>query len=336
MKKSYLIAPIALGASLAVVIPTHAQLIASEGFNYTPGTSMASVGTAGNGWANVWADKGNLDVLQSGSLAYTDGSGNTLATSGNSLQSNGSSTGSSSSEPQRTITGTFGTLALANPAAPDTLWMSYLWQGGNTTTASGTLFRQATLMFLKGASTTSTSPGGTEYMDIGMPNISSANVGTVSPNISLWASSGNAGQTANGAPISSLNPVQSTVPANDGNTDFILIELTGSATAWSAAGNSETMNVWINPSLTQSTPVGAPNISYSQQDLSTINAIRAQGGGLNTTYGPLPGEESVDEINIGDTAADVEPLVSPVPEPTSIALAAIGGLSLLALKRKRS
>jgi hypothetical protein len=335
MKKSYLIAPLALGASLAVVIPTHAQLIASEGFAYPAGTDLVGLGVAGNGWANGWADKNSLDLLQSGSLSYTDGSGNTLATSGNSLQSNGAaSPGSASSEPERTITGTFGTLALANPTAPDTLWLSYLWQGGHTTTASGTLFRQATVMFLKGASTTSTSPGGTEYMDIGMPNISSANVGTVSPNISLWASSGNAGQTVNGSPISSLNPVQSSVPANDGNTDFILIELTGSATAWGAAGNSETMNVWINPTLTQSTPVGSPNISYSQQDLSTLNAIRIQGGGFNSTYGPLPGQETVDEINIGDTAADVEPL--PTPEPASIALFAIGGLSLLALKRKRN
>jgi hypothetical protein len=182
------------------------------------------------------------------------------------------------------------------------------------------------MMFLKGASTTSTSPGGTEYMDVGMPNISSANVSTVNPNISLWSSAGNAGQT-----LSSTAPLQSTVAANSSATDFILIEMTGTATAWGASGNAETMNVWINPILTGTTPGGAPDITYSLQDLSVINAIRIQGGGFNATYGTLPGEETVDEINFGDTAADVEP----VPEPASMTLAALGGLALLALRRKQ-
>jgi hypothetical protein len=201
--------------------------------------------------------------------------------------------------------------------------MSYLWLGGNTS-SSGSLFRQATMMFLKGASTSSTTPSGTEYMDVGMPNISAANVGTVNPNISLWSSSGNAGQI-----LSSTAPLQSSVAANNGVTDFILIEMTGTATAWGAAGNSETMNVWINPILGGT--LGTPNISYSGQDLSGINAIRIQGGGYNVTYGALPGEEAVDEINFGDTMADVEP----VPEPASMALAALGGLALLALRRRQ-
>jgi hypothetical protein len=181
-------------------------------------------------------------------------------------------------------------------------------------------------MFFKGASTTSTSPGGTEYMDIGMPNITATNMSTVNPNISLWASGGNAGQTT-----TSLVPVQSSVAANNGLTDFILIEMTG--TTW-LTGGSETMNVWINPTLTQATPLGLPSMTYSLQDLSVINAIRIQGGGYNATYGALPGEETVDELNIGDTAADVEPLAT--PEPASLSLLAVGGLAMLALKRKRA
>lgn len=333
MKKNLKLAAFALGASLTASLSAHAQVVASENFSgYTTGADVLGDGVAGSGWANSWADKNALDVVTSGNLSYADGSGNTLSTSGNSLVSNGAQNpGSSSSEPERTLSSTMGVTALANTADPDTVWMSYLWQGGNTS-STGSLFRQATVMFLKGASTTATTPGGSEYMDIGMPNISSANVGTVSPNISLWSTAGNAGQT-----LTSLAPLQSGVAANlAGATDLILVEMTGSATAWAAAGNSETMNIWINPTLTQSMPVGTPDISYSGQDLSGINAIRVQGGGYNATYGPLAGEETVSDILFGDTAADVEPLASPVPEPASLSLMALGGLAALALKRKRA
>ena len=325
MRKSLNILALTAGVSLMAALSVRAQLIASEDFNYPSGTDVLGLGSAGGGWAYEWADKNASDILLPGSLNYTDGSGNTLATSGNSLQSYGQANGvgTASSEPERTFSSTFGTMALANTADPDTLWMSYLWQGNNTS-SSGSLFRQATMMFLKGASTSSTSPGGTEYMDIGMPNISSANVSTVNPNISLWTSSGNSGQT-----LSSTAPLQSTVAANDGLTDFILIEMSGTATAWGAAANSETIDVWINPILGGT--LGTPDISYSLQDLSVLNAIRIQGGGYNATYGTLPGEETVDEINIGDTMADVEP----IPEPASMGLAALGGLVLLALKRKQ-
>jgi hypothetical protein len=50
----------------------------------------------------------------------------------------------------------------------------------------------------------------------------------------------------------------------------------------------------------------------------------------------LPGEESVGDINFGDTVGDVETFTpGAVPEPGSMALAALGGLGLLVLKRKR-
>ena len=326
MFKPTTLLPLVVGLLGASSLSVQAQVIASDNFSEgTVGSQILGAGTSGNGWANGWADKNNLDVVQSGSLSYTDGSGNTLSTSGNSLQSNGQSTGSNSSEPERTLSSTIGASALANTADPNTVWMSYLWQGNNTS-SSGSLFRQATMMFLKGASTTSASPGGTEYVDIGMPNITSANVSTVNPNISLWTSSGNAGQT-----LSSTAPLQSSVAANNALSYFILVEFTGTASAWSAAGNSETLNVWIDPTLTGNQPTGGPNITYSGQDLSTINAIRLQGGGTSAAEGTLPGTETVSDINFGNTVLDVEP----VPEPTTIALAAFGGFGLLALRRKR-
>jgi hypothetical protein len=330
-KPTYLL-PLVAVVLASAALSANAQVIASDNFSEgTVGSQIFTAGSAGNGWANVWADKNNLDRVQSGPLSYTDGSGNTLNTSGNSLQSNGAANpGTASSEPERTLSSTIGASALANTADPNTVWMSYLWQGNNTT-ASGNNFRQATMMFLKGASLTSTSPGGSEYMDIGMPNISSANVSTVNPNVSLWSTGGNAGQT-----LSSTAPLQSTWAANTGQTYFMLVEFTGTASAWSAAGNSETMNVWIDPTLTGAQPVGTPDLSYSGQDLSGLNAIRIQGGGYNATFGTLPGEETVGNVTFGDTANDVEPLsVTPVPEPATIALVTLGGLGLMSLRRKR-
>ncbi len=120
-------------------------------------------------------------------MSYTDGSGNTLATSGGSLIS--ATANSTTAQPERELTtGTFGALAAANTASAGTLWMSYPWQGLNTTGSGSGLYRQSSMMFLQGA--TSGAGTGSERLDIGMPNISAANQATVLPNLSLWVSGG--------------------------------------------------------------------------------------------------------------------------------------------------
>jgi hypothetical protein len=324
MKKSLNIVTLTLGASLAAVIPAHAQLIASDGFNYTPGSGvLATEGTGGTGWSGSWTDKGNLTTIASGSLSYTDGSGNTLATSGNSVIEESST--SSSTEPERVLPSTFGTLATANTADPDTIWVSYLWQGLNTTGSGAGLYRQSTVMFLQGA--TASAGSGKEFLDVGMPNIAAGS--TVNPDISLFAANG---ITSPGPTVpSSTAPLDSGVAGNNGLTDFVLVEVTGSF----VAGTGDTVNVWIDPTLTGSTPTGAPQLTYSGQDMSAVNAIRFQSGGINATYGSVSGEEQVDELNIGDTPADVEPIVA-APEPAGISLAVVGGLAALGFTRKRS
>jgi hypothetical protein len=327
-------------AALVLSTTARAQVIAQDDFSEgTVGNEIFETGTAGSGWANEWADKNNLDRVQSGPLGYTDGNGTVLNTSSfssspNSLQSYGAANpGTSSSEPERTLSSTIGADALANTADADTMWVSFLWQGNNTS-ATGSLFRQASFMFLSGASSSSTSPGGTELMDIGMPNISSTTVSTLNPNISMWFANGNV-PTA----IPSTAPLQSTWAANNNQTYFILVELTGAAANWSTTANGgagETVNVWVDPLLNGATPTESADLTYTGQNLAGVNAIRIQGGGYNATYGTLPGEETVGSVIFGDTIADVEPgFLAPVPEPGTLALAGLGGLGLLAFRRRK-
>src|SRR5579871_5088007 len=107
-KKREILAVTAFVAALASVTAAHAQVIAQDNFSEgTVGSQLLSSGAAGSGWANVWADKNNLDRVQSGPLGYTDGSGNVLNTgsfsgSPNNVQSYGAANpGTASSEPQR-------------------------------------------------------------------------------------------------------------------------------------------------------------------------------------------------------------------------------------------
>ena len=108
-----------------------------------------------------------------------------------------------------------------------------------------------------------------------------------------------------------------------------------STSAW-VAGTAQTINVWVNPTLTGTTPVGAPNMTYSGQDFSGINALRVQAGGYNSNYGGI-GQEQADEIRLGWTANAVETmsLANVVPEPASLALFGLGDLGLLAFRRKK-
>ena len=311
--------------SLTAVLTAQAQNTASDSLNYAPGNAViATEGTGGTGWGSAWNSKSDtttvvLSQVLAGSLGYTDGSGNTLSTSGGSLVS--STVNGTAAQPQRALSSTFGTLAAANTTAAGTLWMSYLWQGLNTTGSGSGLYRQATMMFITGA--TSGAGTGSERLDIGMPNISAANQATILPNVSLWSSGGIAGQT-----VLAASPLQSTVAANNGYTTFVLVEMIMDNTSTTA----DTMYVWLNPTLTGATPVGSPNLTYAGQDLSVLNGIRIQSGNLNPTFGSVGGAQQVDEINFGYTPLDVEA----VPEPASMALVALSGLALLALKRKQS
>jgi hypothetical protein len=306
----------------------NAQLLGYEGFNYTSGSALAGQST-GSGLFGTWTTKtpGASSSVASSGLTYTDGSGNVLSTSGNSGVSIGSS---STDNPQLLFGSTLGVASGATATAGSgTIWMSFLWQGLNTS-STGSFFRQASFGLYYGMTTTSAS--GSEALDIGIPNISSANVSTVNPNLSVWYGGHAPGTLGTSQTSSSTAPAIDTgVAANGGNTLFVVLELQMDNSSTTA----DTLNMWVNPTLGGSTPTGT-KFTYSLADMTSINGIRMSGDGVNATYGTIAGEQQYDEFRAGGTFADVSP-IAPVPEPSTMSLAGISGVAiLLALRRRQA
>jgi hypothetical protein len=300
----------------AAVTSSYATLLGSDSFNYSTG-SIVGDGTADSFWGSAWACKtpGSSAVVSPG-LSYTDGNGTAATTSGNAFSSIGTS---STTNPQRYFGGTMATLSGATATANSgTIWMSFLWQGLNTS-ASGSLFRQASVGFYQGM--TSASGSGSEYLDVGMPNISASTVATVLPNVSVWYG----GKGISSSSSSTAPAINNTIAANGGNTIFAVLEFQMDNVTTTA----DTLTMWLNPNLSGTSPSGT-SYTFSAQDLSSINGIRVAAGNINSTYGTIAGEETVDEIYFGTTFADV----IPVPEPGVLSLVTMGGLLALARRRK--
>lgn len=294
-----------------------AQLIVYDGFNYTAATGIAGQsGGDSTGWASPWGTTSagyQIGTNTAAGLTYGD-----LATDGGALQVGypqpGVPGGNTTATPQRTLPDTLGDLAAANTADVGTLWLSFLIY--NPTYPTTTYYRQSNLGFFSGAASTGTGGGGTEKADLGLAN-GSATVGT---DFSAW-----------GGTVTAAAPNQSTVSAFSASVQFVLVEMVVDNTT-----AADTYYAWFNtdPS-TFSINADAPDISTasvtnSGADLSSVNALRfqagnANGNGTNAFY-------TVDEVRLGDSFADV----TPTPEPATVTLAALGGMALFVLRRKRA
>jgi hypothetical protein len=112
-----------------------ADLLAYEGFDYTPDTLLISGGVGlngGTGWSGAWDETQAASfstVTRADSLEYVDGSGNTLVTNGGKLLNtgigDGTPTGSQTSQPGRSLS---ERRASPTEGATISTWISFLGQ----------------------------------------------------------------------------------------------------------------------------------------------------------------------------------------------------------------
>jgi hypothetical protein len=312
MQKQVTTLALTIGLSLAAAISARATLIAGDSFDYTAGAEWVKTGTGfngGTGWGGTWsATSAALATNSYSGLGY-----GSLTTAGVGAVVGGGSTGTATSL-QRILPGTLGSLGAAGSG---TIWLSFLSQNLQESTGGLLGFREAKLGLFSGATTNVSGVSGvngSERLAFGTPNTYAAGASdTLSIyNGSTFMSSGVA--TPRGS---------ATAPV------FVLIALSVDNTT---AADSAYM--WVNPSSSLfgdngNTPVfGTAAATFTANDLSAVNAIRLQSGGLNASG--TNGWWIADEIRVGYTFADV----TPVPEPVTFALAGLGGLMLLALRRK--
>lgn len=118
----------------------------------------------------------------------------------------------------------------------------------------------------------------------------------------------------------STGPQLSTV-AVDGTTHLLVAQIQFGA----GAGGTDHVNLYIDPTPGLSAPDVAAALSADTTRSASFDRVRIQSGN-----GQAPVQ--FDELRIGTTFGSVDPAA--VPEPATLGLAAIGGLSLLARKRR--
>lgn len=294
MINRHLIRSLSLTAICFMLVPqAFATLLYYEGFNYTPGTSIAT-NNGGSGWTNAWTagSAGNLlGTNTAGSLAYTDAGNNTLQTSGGSvIVGNPVSTTATTATPNRVMNYNLsgGTGTVAGPGA--TTWISFLYKRLNFDLGTLPFSRQTTFSLFEGSA---------ERVPIGSPNTTA----TVSNVFSVW-----------GTGTHNVNaPFQAAAyPITSGSTYFVLLKIVTDNTL-----AADTAYVWVNwTNLTvEPAPVTA-TLVQNEVNLSAITTLRLQANNQNSS-----GSNAVcqfDEIRIGTTFADVTPQASTPTTPPFI------------------
>lgn len=303
---------LAVSLTLIAAHSARANSLTYEGFDY-PGSIDQTVGglNGGSGWAAAWASGSGawIGTNIAGTLNYADSFGHNLVTGGNKL-----GVGSPiipfrpTASPNRAMLSastpyaTLGALAAANPTEAGTVWISLLYQ--HPTQAANPYFRQSNLGLFQGTG---------ERLDVGGPNTSA----TVNNNLSLWS---------NGGAHPGATPLQSSVPVFSDNAQLIVLKLILDTTT-----AADGVYAWFNPADITAAPNTALADLYSatEVDISGVTTFRFQAGNGNAN-----GNNAywfADELRIGYTPADV----MPVPEPTLMCLAGLGGLALLLRLRRQ-
>lgn len=329
------------GLPLLLASPTaRAVLLAYEGFDYTPGWTFVG-GTGGFGFETPWlAANNNMAsnaIVVAGSFTYTDAFGFSVPVSGHRAWVTGHGTADGDNFPG-------GAAANSNPwrrlafargldSTPTTTWASLIairtGQPWAYTNAGGNVayFGRGVgaLQFFYNATPGSTVQGN-EMVGVGR---GSENTSGINPNqnVDTWAilNRGSAAQQKT-----------STVHFTNEPPDFLLIRIDHNPGIGphTNAAEADRIYLWINPNnLLQEPDINSADVTLTPIELSAsndrdyiFNVIRLFGGNFNTTVGYS--SVQVDEIRIGTEWIDV------VPEPSSAALALLGGLTLLLWRRR--
>jgi hypothetical protein len=312
MKKYLSILALTVGISFVAATPAAAQLLVYEGFDYANGYWLGNTNTGGFGWGAGWATGSQVIATnQSGSLSY----GGLQTSGGSAVFGNPYGPFAGTQQATRALTSAMG-LTNYFSGSGGTLWVSFLYQNWTTDNVGRLGFRQANLGMFAGTTTNAnntTGQNGTETLDVGALNTYTAGVGDY---MSLW-----------GAGVGQAAAQQSGFATLRGSsTSPVLVLLRLDFDATSAA---DTVYAWFNPTIGGAAPSTATAISTNIINVSGLNAIRFAAGNQNASG--TNAVMAVDEFRLGYTFGDV----TPVPEPMTMALGSLGGLLLLALRRRK-
>jgi len=161
-------------------------------------------------------------------------------------------------------------------------------------------------------------------LDVGRPNYANYG-GTPYDTWTAWNANGVTGYTH---PVGTPYVPTANYSLNNANgATFVLMEVVADATT-----GADTAYIWFNPNLNVAPSIATADVTDSGNiDLSAAFGLRFNANAASGIY--TNATVQFDEIRVGLGALDVMPVV--VPEPAIFALAMIGGLGLVALKRKR-
>ncbi len=342
LRSSHLAAALTTAGFVALAPSCQAYLLAYEGFDYSVGSSLVGL-NGGYQFTTPWAGTGTAANSQivNGNLVYRDSLGNFALSSGNSVWTTGDGitdglpgavSGSSSQQPFR---------RLANQGtSAGTTWISFMALRTGTTTTNAyanvngpvNYGRAAGVQLFYNATVGNTGQG-SELISFGRGTANGDPAGLANDTWGYLL-------RGNGALSKASTDAWNTAANASSTADFILVRINHN----NGISNpmDDTMQMWVNPILSDEGLLGAANLSFNPGDFGGtapneerdlgFNAIRLFAGNWNTTVGNY-GSLLVDELKIGTTYGDVTLLA--VPEPSILALVGLGGLLMLQRQRRK-